>query len=135
MSDTVNKGGRPHKFIDQRQFEGMCQILCTQEEICHLLDCDSNTIDDWCQRSYGEGFSDSYKRFSAGGKMSIRRAQFKHALEGNTALLIWLGKTVLKQSEHERDPANLPDFTLNYSIPDPDLDSTKTILDAKAERN
>lgn len=34
-----------------------------------------------------------------GGKRSLRRTQFKAALEGNPQLLIWLGKQYLGQSD------------------------------------
>ena len=29
--------GRPKKEIDQRQFENLCGLQCTQEEICGFL--------------------------------------------------------------------------------------------------
>lgn len=116
-----NVGGRPYKVIDQKMFEGMCQILCTQVEICSLLEVDTDTINTWCMRTYGAGFSDTYKRLSATGKMSIRRMQFQEAMKGNTAMLIFLGKTILKQSEFD-EADDLPDFKLSYSIPDKEVD-------------
>jgi len=36
---------------------------------------------------------------SAMGKMSIRRLQFEKAKEGNTTMLIWLGKQYLGQTD------------------------------------
>jgi hypothetical protein len=33
----------------------------------------------------------------------LRRAQLKSALEGNTSMMIWLGKNILKQSDNPID--------------------------------
>ncbi len=40
-----------------------------------------------------------------GCRMSLKRAQWKVAIEGNVAMLIWLGKNELGQREPERRPA------------------------------
>ena len=39
----------------------------------------------------------------AAGKMRLRKAQYRKALEGNPVMLIWLGKNVLGQKD---DPNN-----------------------------
>ena len=43
-------------------------------------------------------FSEAYKMFSAQGKMSLRRYQFKMA-EHNPTMAIWLGKQILGQAD------------------------------------
>ena len=93
-----NKGGRPKKVIDKKQFEGMCEIQCTKEEMCNILDVDEKTLTRWCKEVYGEGFSEIYKKKSQAGKMSSRRAQFKMA-QTNTTMAIWLGKQYLGQTD------------------------------------
>lgn len=45
-------------------------------------------------------FSDVYKKYSAKGKISLRRYQFQQA-EKSTAMAIWLGKQYLGQTEKE----------------------------------
>ena len=40
-----------------------------------------------------------------GRRMSLKRAQWKAAQDGNVAMLIWLGKNELGQREPERRPA------------------------------
>lgn len=111
-----NKGGRPKKEIDEKLFKNLCLIQCTQEEICNVLDIDSNTINAWCKRTYKECFSDAYKRLSAGGKMSLRRAMFDKAVNngGNVAMMIWLSKQYLGMSEKIVDEST--DFA--YSVPE-----------------
>lgn len=82
-----------------KQFESLCKIQCTKSEICNILDIDDETLDVKLMEHYGEGYSTLYKKFSDGGKMSLRRAQFKNALDGSNSMLIWLGKQYLGQSE------------------------------------
>ena len=94
-----DKGGRPKTIIDQTTFEGLCKIQATKNEICSVFDCDEKTLTRWCKETYGEGFSDIYKKKSASGKASLRRMQFKAAEGGNTTMLVWLGKQYLDQSD------------------------------------
>lgn len=35
--------GRPKKEIDQKQFENLCGLQCTQEEICGFFDVTDKT--------------------------------------------------------------------------------------------
>jgi hypothetical protein len=50
----------------------------------------------WCKEIYGDGFSQIYKIKRQGGKVSLRRQQFKIA-ETNAKMAIWLGKQYLGQ--------------------------------------
>lgn len=90
---------RPRKEIDREQFEKLCNIQCTLEEIAGWFKCSMDTIENWCKREYGEGFSEIYKVYSADGKISLRRTQFRLA-EKSYAMAIWLGKQYLGQREH-----------------------------------
>ena len=92
---------RPEKILDQRQFEEMCRIHCTKEEILAILDMDEDTLSKRIRDLYGRNccFSGVYKRFSSNGKMSLRRWQWANAEKGNATLQIWLGKQELAQRE------------------------------------
>ena len=90
---------RPKKRISQKQFESLCAIQCTKEEICDVLDVTEKTLNNWCKESYGEGFSLVFSKKRALGKASLRRNQWKLAEKGNSTMQIWLGKQLLKQSE------------------------------------
>lgn len=101
--------GRPKKDIDKKQFEYLCGLQCTEEEIAGVFDCDKRTVDRWCQREYGMNFVDVYKTHSANGKMSLRRFQFKLA-ERNAAMAIFLGKQYLGQRDIIDTPVSeIPD--------------------------
>ena len=95
---TGNPNGRPLTEIDKKQFEGCCKILCTKNEICDIFSIDEKTLTAWCEREYGMGFSDVYKKFSADGKKSLRRYQFEQA-EKSASMAIWLGKQWLGQTD------------------------------------
>jgi hypothetical protein len=99
LGKSTNKGGRPRKEIDQHYFEGLCEIQCTLEDIAHVLHVSEDTIERWCERTYELGFADTFKKFSATGKTSLRRYQFDLAKKGNPTMLIWLGKQYLGQSD------------------------------------
>ena len=99
------KMGRPQKEIDKDQFEKLCYLQCTLVEISSFFECSEDTIENWCKRTYFDEddkpmtFSEVYKTYSAGGKISLRRWQFKLA-EHNTSMAIWLGKQLLGQRDN-----------------------------------
>lgn len=90
--------GRPKKVINQKLFENLCGIQCTEAEICGVLECSEDTLNRWCKRTYKMTFADTYKSKSQVGKSSLRRAQWKLA-EKNASMAIWLGKQYLGQRD------------------------------------
>lgn len=90
--------GRPPKEIDEKNFKNLCALQCTEEEIAAFFECTVDTINNWCKKTYGETFSETYKIYSAAGKMSLRRFQFRLA-EKNPGMAIFLGKNWLGQSD------------------------------------
>ena len=92
------KMGRPRKEIDQRQFESLCAIQCTLEEVCAVFDCDDVTLNAWCKETYGTTFSEVFKVKRQTGLSSLRRAQFKMA-QTNPTMNIWMAKNYLGQKE------------------------------------
>lgn len=93
-------GGRPKKEIDKKNFEKLCAILCTQEEICGFFGVTDKTLTKWVKETYQESFSDTYKKYSAGGKISLRRYQLELAKK-SSAMAIWLGKQWLGQRDED----------------------------------
>ena len=94
------KMGRHEKEIRQKQFESLCAIQCTEEEICSVLDCDNETLTRWCKKTYNKTFPQIFKEKRAGGKASLRRNQWKLS-ETNPTMAIWLGKQYLGQKDHQ----------------------------------
>ena len=97
-------GGRPRSVINQKQFEELCKIQCTEMEICAVLDVDDMTLNKWCKETYSKGFSEVFREKREGGKTSLRRAQWKLATEGmNPSMQIFLGKNMLGQRDKPKD--------------------------------
>lgn len=89
---------RPHKEIDEKQFESLCGLQCTLEEICSFFGVTDKTLNGWCKRTYGTSFSEVFRQKRGIGKISLRRAQFRLA-EKNANMAIWLGKQYLRQTD------------------------------------
>lgn len=89
---------RPRIEIDTEQFKKLCAIQCTLAEIASWFKCSEDTLERWCKREFDMSFADVYKIWSADGKISLRRTQFRMA-ETNVAMAIWLGKQYLGQTE------------------------------------
>lgn len=94
------RGGRPQITIDKKLFETLCGLQCTREEIANCLNCGKDTIERWCKREYGKSFAPVFEEKRAGGKVSLRRMQWKLA-EKSPAMAIFLGKNYLGQSDKQ----------------------------------
>lgn len=92
------KMGRKPIEIDQKQFEKLCWLQCTIQEVCGFLDVSDKTLNKWCKNTYGETFSEVFAKKRVGGMISLRRNQFKLA-EKNAAMAIFLGKNYLGQKD------------------------------------
>lgn len=84
--------------FDRKQFENLCGLQCTKEEICNWFDTTDKTLESWCKRTYGHGFSEVFKQKRGIGKVSLRRSQWRLA-EKSAAMAIWLGKQYLGQKD------------------------------------
>lgn len=93
-----SKMGRPRIEIDENQFKKLCEYMCTLEEIAGIFNCSEDTIERWCKRTFDMTFADAYKKYSAEGRMSLRRKQFALA-ETSAAMAIFLGKNYLGQTD------------------------------------
>lgn len=89
---------RPRKEIDQKQFENLCGLQCTLEEICGWFGVTDKTLDGWCKRTYRASFSEVFRQKRGLGKVSLRRSQWRLA-EKNACMAIWLGKQYLGQRD------------------------------------
>ena len=90
--------GRPRAEIDKKQFENLCGLQCTLEEICGWFGVTDKTLDSWCKRTYYASFSEVFKQKRGLGKISLRRSQWRLA-EKSATMAIWLGKQYLGQRD------------------------------------
>ena len=90
--------GRPRKEIDRKEFEKLCGLQCTVEEIAAWFDCSVDTIERWCEKEYGQKFAEVFSEKRSYGKISLRRTQWQLA-EKNASMAIFLGKNYLGQRD------------------------------------
>lgn len=111
-----------------KQAELFGKLVATRTEMADWFGCSLDTIDQYFEDD--TEFSRIYKRASANTKASLRRKQLSKAEDGDSTLLIWLGKTVLKQKEES-------DFTFRGDKENPiyTADVTKTIAAIEARNN
>lgn len=82
--------------INKKQFENLCKLQCSLEEMASWFECDEADILDWCADTYGEGFEAVFDKKSKAGLIGLRRAQFKLA-EKSAPMAMFLGKQYLGQ--------------------------------------
>jgi hypothetical protein len=94
------KMGRPRKEIDWVQFDKLCEIQCTEEEIADWFRVSVDTIERACKRDKKATFAEYSRQKRAVGKRSLRRVMWNKATKGNNpALLIWLSKNYLGMAD------------------------------------
>ncbi|QHQ35438.1 hypothetical protein [Algicella marina] len=108
---------RPRKEIDFDQLVNLARIHCTAEECAAFFGVSSDTIDRRLKEAGEGGCAEFYKKHSAEGKASLRRAQWVTAQGGNPTMLIWLGKQWLGQKDtrwqNDRDDEVPQSLTIN----------------------
>lgn len=86
------KKGAPKKEVDVKVLRNLLEIQCTLTECAHVLGVSTDTL----KRNY----EDVINQGKTLGKVALRRAQWKNAIEkNNVTMQIWLGKQCLGQSD------------------------------------
>lgn len=121
MSDVSEKhaGGRPPALEpDDKTLQivyGLGNIQATLKECAAVLGVGEATFLRFRDRH--PVVRERYEKGQQEGLASLRRAQFKKALEGNTTMLIWLGKNYLEQTDRA-------DVNFNANV---NINETKTL--------
>ena len=86
--------GRPKKYnIDPLEVEKLAGLGCTNTEIAEFFGCSKDLI--------GKSYSTNVEKGKENGKIRLRQWQMKAAQKGNVAMLIWLGKQMLGQTDKQ----------------------------------
>lgn len=96
------KIGRPKKGIDWENFEKLCAMKCTGDEIASFLRINKDTLYIKVEEHYKKPFPVVYKVFSEIGHCSLRRNQWALSKK-NATMAIWLGKQHLGQRDPDRE--------------------------------
>lgn len=108
------KRGRPKKILNDegaRAVSKLASMMCTDAEIATFLE---TTVDTLNNKENRELFQESKERGQNTGRASLRRAQFKSAENGNSSMLIWLGKQYLGQKDEQF--TTLQDTSITFDI-------------------
>lgn len=107
--------GRPQKEINKSNFEKLCGLQCTAEEICDFFEVSDKTLYKWCKKTYGENFSVVFRQKKSKGKVSLRRSQFRLA-EKSASMAIFLGKNILGQTDRSEIDASIIDDSTRQEV-------------------
>jgi len=90
---------RPRINIDMEQLEKLCILQCSLKMIAYFFSCSEDTIERVVKREHKARFADYAAQKREVGRQMLRQKQFQVALDGNVAMLIFLGKNWLSQSD------------------------------------
>lgn len=109
--------GRPLTDIDWGKVDDMLEAGCLTTEIAGYFGISADTLYLRCQRDKKIGFSAYSQQKHAKGELLLRQKQYEMALAGDRAMLIWLGKNRLKQSDKQdiSHTGNTSVTVVNYS--------------------
>ena len=91
--------GRPKSVFNEKELKYLCSIHCTLEEIAGFFQMNKRVLSNKIKEEYGITWTEFYERNSQGSKVSLRRRQIQAAMEGDTKMLVFLGKNMLGQKE------------------------------------
>lgn len=107
--------GRPRKEVNWEEFDKLCAIQCTEEEIAAWFDMSRELLNQRCKEEYDMTFLALFRQKRQKGFSSLRRNQFKRATGGSDTMLIWLGKQYLGQKDkHELGLPDLVKIMVTY---------------------
>ena len=84
---------RPKKEINEEEIFLLASYGLTREEIAAFCNCSVSTLD------HTENYRSAIKEGHTCRNASLRKKQYEVAMHGNIAMLIWLGKQYLGQTE------------------------------------
>lgn len=108
------KNGPYKTVIPYKKLDELCKIQCTGEECAAVLQTDYDTLNRRLKEEGFKGFTEYFKSKAGDGRASLRRRQWKSAQEGNSAMLVWLGKQWLGQ--HDKRDMNHSGMVVSFNL-------------------
>lgn len=122
---TGIRRGPKEKPINLEELKKIAGIGCTYEEMADWFDVHPSTLE--------KKYSGIIKKSREKIKQSLRRAQIKEALKGNSTMLVWIGKQMLGQQDKQTITVEMvnnlfTDFVEVISAEISDIDKRTTII-------
>ena len=111
------RGKKYRAIFTVQQLVALCAIGATQKEAAAILGVTDDTINNRL-KEWGYSWKEFAEEHKATTRAALRRAQFKKAMEGDTALLIHLGKAWLGQTNAKRLAHELKENSIAVHITD-----------------
>lgn len=108
-----NKVGRPRLELEDIEFNGWDLLdsliiwSAHQEYIAEELGISADTLDKRLKERYGCNFTEYRNKKKEKLRINIRKKQYDLAMKDNAAMLIWLGKNELGQSDKIEESTHL----------------------------
>jgi DNA-binding transcriptional ArsR family regulator len=112
---------RPRKEVDFEKLARVCQYPMTNEDIAAILDLSVDTISRAIKKEYGIGFAEYKDQKQSNLRFTLLAKQIEVAKSGNVAMLIFLGKNYLGQSDKQETELKTKDIKINITKDDEKL--------------
>lgn len=109
-----NLGGRPRKEVEWREFDKLCSLQCTEQEIADWFEMNTDTLETRIREKYNCRFSELYRQKRGRGKIALRRMQMQSAEKGNVVMQIFLGKQYLNQKDKFEDQTETQPIKIEF---------------------
>jgi hypothetical protein len=97
---------RPPKEIDWKVVEQKMQAGNTAKKIAKDFNIDVGNFYDRFKKEFGKGFADFASDFYSNGNENLEYMQYMKAMNGDSKMLLWLGKVRLGQKESVDESQN-----------------------------
>jgi trehalose-6-phosphatase len=120
MARKQPKRGPKPQELDWDLIKRLAVIHCTRDEIASVLNVSHDTLERACKDEYKTTIGEKIVEWSASGKASLRRIQWKLA-ETNPTMAIFLGKQHLGQKDEQalKYSGNLKSEVVHYGDKEP----------------
>lgn len=116
---NVPRNGSPKKkFIDWDKVDRFLEAGCKGTEIAAYFGIHYDTLYDRCFHEKGIMFSEYTQKKRAKGDSMLKAKQFEIAMKGDKAMLVWLGKNRLNQSDKMNQQTEIKGSPIKIYIPD-----------------
>lgn len=124
----MGKTGRPKKTFDPAKVEELAAEGSTLKDIARMFGVHVNTASNHLDEEYDPDFLWAFKKGVLRLDSSLQRRQVARALEGDTAMLIWLGKNRLGQTDKQEQRVEVTQHIQPARLTDEQEAQLKAIL-------
>jgi hypothetical protein len=117
----TNKPGRPEKEFDWKILDSILQFGANLIDCSELLEVSEDTVQRKIKSEHGCTFTEYRTKKMGRMRVKLLQKQYEMAQNGNVALLIWLGKQYLGQSDKAESTLELSKVEINIDKKDSEL--------------